>query len=58
MTKTFAADLDKLSARLEALGAVVTLDDGFSYLDESKAPGALLSAYRGLVSYGYANGLL
>lgn len=58
MTKTFAADLNKISARLESLGAVVVMDDGFTYLDESKAPAALLSTYKSLVSYGYANGLI
>ncbi len=62
MTKTaakvFAADHERMNAQLEALGAVVTLVDGFQYIDESKAPAGLLRAYRGLMQFGYANGLI
>lgn len=56
--QTFTADLARMNTKFEALGAVQAYDDGFMAIDPTKAPAALLSAYQGLVSYGYANGLL
>lgn len=54
----FYQDLERLNSKLHALGAVTTTDDGFMYVDESKVPAALASAYRFLGRFGYANGLL
>ncbi len=54
----FDADLGRMNARLEALGAIVTYEDGWQGLDASKVPAPLLSAYSGLIQFGYANGLL
>lgn len=54
----FDADLDRLSTALENTGAVRHEPDGFAWIDESRAPVRLVSAYRRLVIYGYANGLL
>lgn len=56
--EVFAADLAKMNARLIKMGALVTYEDGFQGFDPSKAPAALLDAYQGLVSFGYANGLI
>lgn len=54
----FAADFEKVSTKLADMGALVTMNDGFTFVDEARVPVALLSTYRGLVSYGYANGLI
>lgn len=54
----FYRDLDRTNQELKKLGAVVTCEDGFTYIDESKAPAALVSAYRRLTQFGYANGLI
>lgn len=56
--KVFAADFARITDQFQAAGAVVTMDDGFTYVDESKVSAQLVSAYRGLVQYGYANGLI
>ena len=56
--KVFAKDFARITAQIEQAGAVVTLDDGFQFIDESKVPVQVLSTYRGLVQYGYANGLI
>ena len=57
-TQTITADLAKMNARLEALGALVIDGDEVVGIDTSKAPASLLGAYSRLVSYGYANGLI
>jgi hypothetical protein len=54
----FRADLERFNRTLEASGAVVTLEDGWRGIDGSRVPAELLSAYRLLIQYGYANGLL
>ncbi|WP_214103180.1 hypothetical protein [Acrocarpospora catenulata] len=54
----FYRDLDRFNAEFERLGAVAETADGFKYIDESKAPARLVSAYRMLGRFGYANGLL
>lgn len=54
----FDADLDRMNAKIEEFGAVITFDDGFQGIDETKVPAGLLSAYSGLLSYGYANSLI
>lgn len=54
----FDRDLGLINSKLQALGAVVTDEDGFTFVDEEKAPATLLRSYRRLVQYGYANGLL
>jgi hypothetical protein len=56
--QVFNADLTKMNAAFEALDALVTYEDGFVAIDETKAPAHMLSAYRLLISYGYANGLI
>jgi hypothetical protein len=54
----FEADLARMNALLEKSGAVVTLADGWQGVDPTKVPEDVLRAYEGLVSYGFANGLL
>jgi hypothetical protein len=54
----FDADLSRMNKALRSFGAVNESPDGFTYIDTDKAPGPLLRAYRGLLSYGYANGLI
>ncbi|MGP4027228.1 hypothetical protein [Actinomadura sp. 3N407] len=54
----FGRDLDRMNAMLHQLGAVRTDPDGFTWIDETKIPTDLASAYRGLARYGYANGLI
>lgn len=54
----FYQDLNRLNHKLRALGAVAATSDGFTYVDESKIPAELASAYRFPGRYGYANGLL
>jgi hypothetical protein len=51
--EVFTADLDKMNRDLAPW--LVTFDDGFQGYMPS-APAQLLSAYSGLVSFGYANG--
>lgn len=55
---TFQADLAKMNAALHKLGAVVTFEDGARGVDPERVPAALLSAYNGLVCFGYARGLI
>jgi hypothetical protein len=55
---TFERDLAKMRAYLESAGALLTLEDGSVWIDPDKADPVMLSAYRGLLSYGYANGLI
>ena len=52
------ADLAKLNAVFEAAGAVLTDEDGERWIDPTLAPPDALRAYRGLLSYGYATGVL
>ena len=52
----FAADVARINAAFEKAGALVAFEDGFVGIDESKAPAALVSAYKGLTQMGYANG--
>jgi hypothetical protein len=56
--KVFANDFAKVTAAIEAAGAVRTEADGGQWIDESRVSADILSAYRGLVEYGYANGLI
>jgi hypothetical protein len=53
----FYRNLDDFDDALRPLGAVVTIGD-FTGLDETKVPPDLMDAYRGLIRYGYANGLM
>lgn len=54
----WAADLDACNAVLRDLGAVVTEDDGFRWVDETRAPADLVRIYDGLRGIGYARGWL
>lgn len=54
----FGRDLERMNAKLHQLGAVHTDPDGFTWVDETKIPADLASAYRGLTRHGYANGLI
>ena len=56
--KVFNTDLARINAQLEAADAIRTADDGFQWIDESRVPAQLISAYRGLVQCGYANDLI
>jgi hypothetical protein len=53
-----AADLARIGAAFEAADAIRTTADGFAYIDETRAPRALVAAYRRLLIYAYANGLM
>lgn len=55
--RVFHADLDRFNRAFAECGAVVNYPDG-TFIDPSKAPEHLVSAYRALLSYGYATGLL
>lgn len=57
-TRHIVSDLDRLNAALNAAGAVVTCDDGFRYIDESKAPESVVRAYRAVTQAAYAAGVL
>lgn len=57
LARAFHADLARMNAELERLGAVCTEDDGFMWIDEGRVPSDLMRAYKALVSYGYAYGL-
>lgn len=61
-TETFTADITRINKTLNDMGAVRSIieDDGnvFTYVDTAVAPAGLVSAYQGLVQYGYANGLI
>lgn len=50
-------DLDRLNRKLHDLNALITTGCGFTYIDETKA-GHLVDIYRGLIQYGYANGII
>ncbi len=52
----FYRDLDVVTDALAP--AVITLDDGTQWIDTSRVDPDLLAAYRRLLQYGYANGLL
>lgn len=54
----FYRDLDSFNAKFQQLGAVAVTNDGFNYIDEAKVPAELISAYRFLLRFGFANGLL
>lgn len=56
--QVFAADLTSMNAALIAADAVVTEADGFQWIDATRVPAQLVSAYQGLTRYGYANGLI
>lgn len=57
MTKTFNADLARFDKAFRDADAIRTLDDGFTWIDESKVPASLVRSYRRFMQYGYANGL-
>lgn len=54
----FDQDLARFNAALERLGALVEVEDGSVWVDPAKVPPDLARAYRGLLAYGYANGLI
>lgn len=54
----FEASLNCFRAEFERLGAVIDLGDEGRFVDPTKTPEALMSAYDLLRQYGYANGLL
>jgi hypothetical protein len=56
--QVFFADLDRLNAQFKQAGAVKVTTDGFIYVDESVVSADLVRAYRGLIRYGYASGLV
>lgn len=57
-TEVYAADLARFDAMFRKADAIRTEGDGFQWIDESKVPVSAVSAYRGLMQYGYANGLV
>lgn len=54
----FDRDLERFNGWFHAAGAVVTHDDGTRGIDPAKAPADLVRAYRKLICFGAANGLL
>ena len=57
-TKTFDADLARFDAMFTKADAIRTESDGFQWIDQSKVPASAVSAYRMLMQFGYANGLV
>lgn len=58
MTAQFQADLARLNAELERLGAVVEEPDGFAWIDETRVSPCLMRIYRDLAALGYAAGYI
>ena len=56
-SEVFARDLERHNSALKSCGAVIETGDSFA-IDPERAPDALISSYRRLLSYGYANGYL
>lgn len=56
--QVFAADLARFDAMFTKADAIRTEADGFQWIDQSKVPAQVVSAYRLLMQYGYANGLI
>ena len=56
--KAFEADMARFDKMFADANAIMTTDDGFAYIDQSKFPADIIDTYWNLVSYGYANGLL
>ena len=57
----FDRDMQRFDTAFRNAGALVTIEDrgeSFTYIDEGRAPQTLIRAYKRLVSYGYANGLM
>ena len=54
----FEADMARFDEAFRAAGAISTDPDGFAWIDASKVPDGMLRAFRRLVEYGYANGLM
>lgn len=52
------ADLARFATAFEAADAIRTEPDGFQWVDETRVPAHLLAAYRRLITYAAANGLL
>lgn len=58
MMEVFQADMARFDQAFRKLDAIRVEADGFAWIDTDKVPAALLSSYRRLVEYGYANGLM
>ena len=57
--QAFTADIARFDAMFTEADAIRTdPTDGFRWIDESKVPASAVSAYRLLMQYGYANGLM
>lgn len=59
--EVFNQNLAALNAYIEERGALITGTDesgDYTLIDPTKVPAPVLDAYRGLLSFGYANGLL
>lgn len=54
----FEADMARFDKAFRAAGAICADSDGFAWIDAAKVPSDMLRAFRRLVEYGYANGLL
>lgn len=57
-TKTFNADLARFDAMFAKADAIRTEADGFQWIDQTRVPAQIVSAYQGLMQFGYANGLV
>jgi hypothetical protein len=58
MTKTFTADLARFDAMFRKADAIRTEADGYTWIDQSRVPAAVVNAYSRLMQFGYANGLV
>ncbi|MBB3752542.1 hypothetical protein FHT44_005054 [Mycolicibacterium sp. BK634] len=56
--EAFRRELESANAAIRKAGALMTEDDGFQWIDESKMPAEFLDYYSGLVSAGYAIGAI
>ncbi|MET8866513.1 hypothetical protein ABZW11_26545 [Nonomuraea sp. NPDC004580] len=52
----YRADLQRFDNLFRKADAIVTLPDGFAYIDEEKAPADAVRAYRLLMQFAMANG--
>lgn len=56
--RIFNADLARFDKLFTDADALVTYDDGFVGIDQTKVPASALRSYNLLIQFGYANGLI
>lgn len=56
--KAFNADMARFDKMFTQADAIRTEADGFQWIDETRVSAVAVSAYRRLMQFGYANGLV